>query len=669
MKFSVKLSLFFSAIVLIIGAIISYLSYSSNLKQLEGQIKDNLEERVFHTLDKLDRVFYERYVDMKALASDSVISSRSSTPGQITERLMEYQNRHEFYVSLSFFDLNRIRIADTTGKDIGKQYPLEGYWKDISEGKDFIGSVRNSISLKEPVFHFASVVRDKNGTLLGVVVSRIRVDAFYDILKQAAGIHEDEKALEIDLLDKNGLILFSNYNPDGILKEISHDWEFIKGITAEKKIGSVRHTCEGRDQFTTFASEEGYRDYKGNDWKLVLCIPTKSALASAVGLRNKMIIIFLTASGIAAFLIYFLSRRISKPVEKLTNASAEVAKGNLDVKVEVTSKDEIGQLSESFNNMVLELKESRDELLDYSSDLEIKVEERAAELQRLGHQQELILSSAGEGILGLDDHGNHTFVNPAAAQMLGYAIDELTGRHSHTTWHYKKADGSPYPEEECPIYAACKDGKAYHMTDEVFWRKDGTSFPVEYTSTPITEDGKISGAVVTFRDISERKHMEEELRALSLVDELTGLYNRRGFLTLAKQQTKIADRLGKDMLLIFADIDKMKLINDTSGHKEGDRALIDTANILRKSLRDSDIIARVGGDEFAVVAMAACSEHAEIIYGHLRDNIKSHNEKEDRPYKISLSVGFVCYVPGSSIEELLVQADQLMYEDKQKKQL
>jgi len=278
-------------------------------------------------------------------------------------------------------------------------------------------------------------------------------------------------------------------------------------------------------------------------------------------------------------------------------------------------------------------------------------------------------AESGEGIFGLDVHGNHTFVNPAAAQMLGYTVDELTGRHSHTTWHYKKADGSPYPEEECPIYAACKDGKAYHMTDEVFWRKDGTSFPVEYTSTPITEDGKISGAVVTFRDISERKHMEEELRALSLVDELTGLYNRRGFLTLAKQQTKIADRLGKDMLLIFADIDKMKLINDTSGHKEGDRALIDTANILRKSLRDSDVIARVGGDEFAVLAMAACSEHAEIIYGHLRDNIKSHNEKEGRPYKISLSVGFVCYVPGSSIEELLVQADQLMYEDKQKKQL
>ena len=116
-------------------------------------------------------------------------------------------------------------------------------------------------------------------------------------------------------------------------------------------------------------------------------------------------------------------------------------------------------------------------------------------------------------------------------------------------------------------------------------------------------------------------------------------------------------------------MNKMKLINDTLGHEEGDRALIDTANILRKSLRDSDIIARFGGDEFVALAMEACSEHAEIIYSHLQDNIKSHNEKEVRPYKISLSLGFVCYVPGSSIEELLVQADQLMYEDKQKKRV
>jgi len=132
-------------------------------------------------------------------------------------------------------------------------------------------------------------------------------------------------------------------------------------------------------------------------------------------------------------------------------------------------------------------------------------------LERLSRKNELILNAAGEGIFGLDIQGKHTFVNPAAAQLLGYTANELIGRHSHPLWHYKKSDGSSYLVEDCPIYAAYKDGKVHHKDDEVFWRKDGTCFPVQYTSTPIIEDGEIVGAVVTFIDITERKRIEESL--------------------------------------------------------------------------------------------------------------------------------------------------------------
>ena len=100
-----------------------------------------------------------------------------------------------------------------------------------------------------------------------------------------------------------------------------------------------------------------------------------------------------------------------------------------------------------------------------------------------------------------------------------------------------------------------------------------------------------------FHDITEQKRMEEELRSLSLHDELTGLYNRRGFITLAEQQCKIADRMKREMMMIYIDLVKMKYINDTFSHQEGDRALIDTANILRNTFRPADIIARIGGDE------------------------------------------------------------------------
>ncbi len=136
------------------------------------------------------------------------------------------------------------------------------------------------------------------------------------------------------------------------------------------------------------------------------------------------------------------------------------------------------------------------------------------ELQRLRHNHDLILNSAWEGILGLDLDGNITFVNPAAARMLGFAVEELLGRQSHSTYHHSKADGSSYPEEDCPIYATLKTGATCCLTDEVFWRKDGSSFPVEYSCAPILESGEVRGTVVTFWDLSQRREAEALTRSL-----------------------------------------------------------------------------------------------------------------------------------------------------------
>jgi len=133
--------------------------------------------------------------------------------------------------------------------------------------------------------------------------------------------------------------------------------------------------------------------------------------------------------------------------------------------------------------------------------------------EQLGRRNELILEAAGEGIYGLDTEGKTTFVNPAAARMLGYEPDELIGQSHHEIAHHSKPDGRSYPNEECPVYTAFKDGAVHtNVDDEVFWRKDGTCFPVEYTSTPIIENGKILGAVVTYKDITDRKRLENVLR-------------------------------------------------------------------------------------------------------------------------------------------------------------
>ncbi len=134
-------------------------------------------------------------------------------------------------------------------------------------------------------------------------------------------------------------------------------------------------------------------------------------------------------------------------------------------------------------------------------------------LEQLRRQHQLILNAVGEGVYGLDLDGKVTFVNPAAAAMIDWPMEELIGKSMHAVLHHSHADRTPYCREDCPIYAAFQDGSIRRVTDEVFWRKDGTSFPVEYISTPMRdEEGQLIGAVVTFRDITQRLWAEEVLQ-------------------------------------------------------------------------------------------------------------------------------------------------------------
>jgi PAS domain S-box-containing protein len=127
-------------------------------------------------------------------------------------------------------------------------------------------------------------------------------------------------------------------------------------------------------------------------------------------------------------------------------------------------------------------------------------------------ENQLILRAAGEGIYGVNAEGVTTFVNPAAERMLGWSAADLVGRDMHSAVHHTHPDGCHYPHRDCPIYAAFRDGAVHQVDDEVFWRRDGTSFPVEYTSTPIRDRGALVGAVIVFRDVSQRREADERLR-------------------------------------------------------------------------------------------------------------------------------------------------------------
>jgi diguanylate cyclase (GGDEF)-like protein/PAS domain S-box-containing protein len=182
-------------------------------------------------------------------------------------------------------------------------------------------------------------------------------------------------------------------------------------------------------------------------------------------------------------------------------------------------------------------------------------------------------------------------------------------------------------------------------------------------------EGKIYAGCGISTDITERKQAEDKLRELSLVDELTGLNNRRGFMLLAEQQLLAAGRMKQSALLLYADLDGLKRINDTLGHPEGDRALIDTAGLLKKTFRSSDIIGRLGGDEFVVLAIDTADNANETILARLQDYLHIHNLYDNRPHRLSISIGMARFDPTNpcTLDELLEKGDKAMYVHKQSK--
>lgn len=163
------------------------------------------------------------------------------------------------------------------------------------------------------------------------------------------------------------------------------------------------------------------------------------------------------------------------------------------------------------------------------------------------------------------------------------------------------------------------------------------------------------------------RQSEEALRTLSFLDDLTGLYNRRGFFSFSEQMLKLSQRTKRGLVFVYADLDQMKWINDTFGHVEGDKALVRAGRILKRTFRGSDIVARVGGDEFAVCALEAKKGSGKILKERIDKSFKAQKARKDGRYKLSMSIGIVYYNPEqpSSVKELLKEADISMYKQKQ----
>ncbi len=277
-----------------------------------------------------------------------------------------------------------------------------------------------------------------------------------------------------------------------------------------------------------------------------------------------------------------------------------------------------------------------------------------------------LLDALGEGVFGVDADGKCSFINPAALKMLGFTEDEVINNDQHTMFHHHHPDGTPYPAQDCPVHLSLADDKT-RSSEDWFWRKDGTSFPVTITVSPNLIDEGQKGAVVVFHDITERKLSDEHMRHLAQHDTLTDLPNRAMLNDRLHQALAYAKRDNQSVALLFIDLDRFKPVNDTFGHVVGDWLLKQVAIRVTGCVRESDTVARVGGDEFVVLLRIINSlDDAMTVAENIRSALGQPFNLAQQSLDISCCVGIALYPQHAANEtEMMEFADIAMYQAKQ----
>lgn len=267
--------------------------------------------------------------------------------------------------------------------------------------------------------------------------------------------------------------------------------------------------------------------------------------------------------------------------------------------------------------------------------------------------------------------------NPALARMLGYKnpsslfqcnVRDFYVQHQDRSEHLRKLAKTPTSFAEFELRRS--DGRRFWVRDHcrAIKGRDGSVRYLDGILVDVTETKTAERKLE--RALRELQSTNKKLEGLTLTDDLTGLNNRRGFFTLGLQQMKIAKRLKKQIYLVFLDIDGLKQINDSYGHPVGDQVLQAVAAILKNTLRESDIVARIGGDEFSVLAMRSKGAGERTLLSRLEGGIRSFRLKQNRRFRLSVSMGIVRVEPRkyALLDDFLAHADFLMYQQKRKKE-
>jgi len=645
-------------------------------QQITNNLINTTQSRAKHIKTLLGE--YEELTKMVATG----ISFRDAVDVSIdhTQRIEKVTQRIKTVIETQE-EISWIRVLDKEGIIIASSHEDTEVDKSTHEiflkgnERTFIGDLHLSQFTHKVVLSISTPIL-LNNQFAGVLV--INFDADTELFKITTDYTGLGQTGEVYLVNKDGYIISPS--------------RFIDDVILNQKVDLKRIEVPSPAEYPDTSPKEEVdiiKDYRGIEvltahanipemsWHLIAEIDTQEAFAPVTQFTQILLLIFVIILFIAIFISSFASRIITRPLRALHEGIEEITKGNLDYKVGTTSPDEVGQLSRAFDEMTVNLKKSREELEDYSGNLEKKVEERTRDLEidiskrkkteeaLYKSQQEFasVFNSSPEALIYLYKKGTILDANTHFCKLFGYSLKEIKGRNID--------DGMIHPSDKIEEgkKLSIKGLEGYLNYEIIRKKKDGTLFPVSISTTPLVIDGQAKGVIGIYIDITERKQLEEKLKKLANFDSLTGSCSRKYGLNLINRQIKLARRRKTPVLLAYTDIDNFKYINDNFGHEEGDKVLKNVVKLFKSTLREIDIICRMGGDEFLLTFPDSSLKEAPLIKKRLEEKLAQLNRFLKKPYKIGLSVGLSCYDPANPqpMDELIRIADKKMYEDKKNK--
>jgi len=474
---------------------------------------------------------------------------------------------------ISIISLDGLIVASTDQIRIGNEY--------LNNEVFFSGQTRFRVDMfaldkQQNLLAQFSGPLQLDGKLLGVLVIESSVDNFMSSINDYTGLGETGETILANQ-DEYGNIMFlmpTRFDKQAALKlVVSAEQEFDPIVQFRKGEGIMRSDTVDYRGVPVLAVTRFIED---TNWAIVAKIDTKEAFARLSTMRHTLVTILIVFTTLVIFVSIFFSRKITLPINRLTKTAENIIAGKINVKADETSRDETGLLGRTFNVMMASQAKVKGNLEENINELKrnrLQLEEQHQRIQ-------LLMDSTAEAIYGIDTFGKCTFANLSCLRLLGYDnVNQILGQDTHKLFHSTHQNGEHYAAEDCHIQRGLKDGTRKHVDDEVFWRADGSAFDAEYWSHPILNNEIIVGAVVTFLDITERKHAEqekqdmlnkledknEELERFTYTvshDLKSPLVTIKGFLGLLMKDIAVndQDRITSDTKRINEAVDKMQLL-------------------------------------------------------------------------------------------------------------